>query len=88
MSQNSTGSAESQDDFAADVKFGEWLREQRNRMGLTLEECAKRAALSVERLKCLELGLSERGITSSEGSRLASVYQVSLAELSGLAAKA
>lgn len=78
----------SEDDFAADICFGEWLRAQRVRVGLALEVSAQLAELSVRRLKCLELGLSDRGITHPEATRLATIYGIALPELLTRAAKA
>jgi transcriptional regulator with XRE-family HTH domain len=70
-----------QDDYQADIRFGEWLRAQRVRAGLSLEDAAKRADLSVGRLKALEMGLSERGVTRVEATKLGAAYSVPLAEL-------
>ncbi|MDR3607194.1 MAG: hypothetical protein P4M08_07430 [Oligoflexia bacterium] len=76
-----TSKSESNDDFASDIRFGEWLRAQRNHVGLALEMSAKLAELSVRRLKCLELGLSGRGITQPEAARLAGVYGITAAQV-------
>ena len=70
-----------QDDYSADIKFGEWLRLKRTSQGLSIEATAKLAELSVGRLKGLEMGLSGRGITSQEAKRLGSVYKIELKEI-------
>jgi transcriptional regulator with XRE-family HTH domain len=72
---------EDQDDYQADICFGEWLRSQRVRTGLTIEKAAEDSNISIQRLKALEMGLSERGITRSESVRVCTVYQVPLQDL-------
>ncbi len=76
------------DDYQADIRFGEWLRSQRVRTGLSLEAAAQGAGLTLERLKGLEMGLSERGITRPEATRLCGVYHLELQELLAQAARA
>lgn len=76
------------DDYQADIRFGEWLRSQRVRTGLSIEAAAQGAGLTMERLKGLEMGLSERGITRTEASRLCGVYRIALEELLAQAARA
>lgn len=69
------------------LKFGEWLRSQRQRCGLSIESTAKLAEISVGRLKSLELGLSGKRITRPEATRLASIYRVLHDEILDQAAK-
>ena len=69
------------DDYAADIRFGEWLRSQRVRVGLSLEESAKLAMITVERLKGLEMGLSGKGITRSEATRLGTAYKLEVHDI-------
>jgi hypothetical protein len=73
--------ADEKDDYAADIRFGEWLRSQRVRVGISLEESAKLALISVERLKGLEMGLSGRGITRPEAIRLSMAYRIEPSEI-------
>jgi hypothetical protein len=80
-------SADERDDYQADIRFGEWLRSQRVRVGMSLEDAAKSASLSVERLKGLEMGLSERGITRAEAVRISKVYQIGVDDLLAQAAR-
>jgi transcriptional regulator with XRE-family HTH domain len=88
MKENPSSPESSHDDFASDIRFGEWLRAQRNHAGLALEVSAKLAELSVRRLKCLELGLSGRGITSLEAERLAEIYGIAVSKIMNRAATA
>src|SRR4051794_7797651 len=69
------------DDYSADIRFGEWLRSQRVRAGLSIDESAKLAVISVERLKGLETGLSGRGITHPEAVRIGGAYKVQVEEI-------
>jgi hypothetical protein len=80
-------SIEESDDYQADIKFGEWLRAQRVKTGLSLEDASKGAELSVERLKGLETGLSERGVTRPEAVRLCTLYRIDLKDLLSAAAR-
>ncbi|MCM2322930.1 MAG: helix-turn-helix domain-containing protein, partial [Oligoflexia bacterium] len=66
------------DDYQSDIQFGEWLRSRRMERGLTLEAAAEKAAMPVERLKGLEMGYSERGITPGEATHLAKLYGLKL----------
>jgi len=75
------------DDYQADIRFGEWLRCQRVRAGLSIEKAAEASSLTIDRLKTLEMGLSERGITHPESVRICTVYQISLNEMLEQAAK-
>jgi enoyl-CoA hydratase/carnithine racemase len=74
-------SSEARDDYSADIRFGEWLRSQRVRVGLSIDRSAEMAELSAERLKALEMGLSGRGITRAEAGRLGKVYGLEIREL-------
>jgi hypothetical protein len=76
------------DDFTADIRFGEWLRSQRVRAGLALEVAAKLSELSLRRLQCLELGLTGRGITRLEATRLAAIYKIAVPEVMEQATRA
>lgn len=75
------------DDYQSDIRFGEWLSSQRTKIGITLEAAAREAAIAVERLKALEKGYCERGITRAESVRLCNVYRVELSELLSQASK-
>jgi transcriptional regulator with XRE-family HTH domain len=69
------------DDYDSDIRFGEWLRNARTRAELTLETAAQASTIPLERLKALELGYSDRGITRDEASRLAQAYRVPLEDV-------
>ncbi len=69
------------DDYDCDIRFGEWLRSARTKQQLTVEAAAQSAAMPAERLKALELGYSDRGITQDESVRLSKVYRIPLEEL-------
>jgi transcriptional regulator with XRE-family HTH domain len=66
------------DDYELDINFGYWLKDQRISAGFTLEEAAKKSNVSIQRLKSLEMGYAERGITQAESERLCAVYQIAL----------
>lgn len=68
-------------DHEIDVEFGQWLRNQRNNCGLTLEVASQKSGVPVERLKSLELGYAEKGITKVESDRLKALYRLDLQEL-------
>lgn len=68
-------------DYDEDVQFGHWLREQRTRVGLTLEQAAATTGVPEARLKSLEMGYAEKGITMSESKKLSATYRVELKEL-------
>lgn len=68
------------DDYQFDVQFGEWLRQQRDHLQLSLEAAAQQAGMTAERLKGLELGYSQKGITHAESTRLCATYRLSLDE--------
>ena len=69
-----------QDDYQSDIRFGEWLRTQRVRAGLTLESASTATGLPVDRLKALEMGLSDRGITKAEANKISGLYKIPLHE--------
>lgn len=75
------------DDYKSDVEFGSWLREKRTQAGLSLEDAAQKTFISLERLKALELGYSERGVTRAESVRLSEAYHVALDTLLAEASK-
>lgn len=68
-------------DHEIDVEFGQWLRDRRTRTGLSLEQAAERSNTSVDRLKSLELGYAEKGITGPESKKISAVYKIDLQEL-------
>lgn len=68
-------------DHEIDVEFGQWLRNQRNNCGLTLEIASQKSGVPVERLKSLELGYAEKGITKMESDKLKTLYRLDLQEL-------
>lgn len=69
------------DDYTDDMEFGKWLRDQRVNAGLSLEEASEQAEISPQRLKSLEMGLSDKGITHKESERLSKTYRVVLKEI-------
>ncbi|MBI3543744.1 MAG: helix-turn-helix domain-containing protein [Deltaproteobacteria bacterium] len=71
---------EAKTDHEIDVEFGQWLRDQRSRCGLTLEQAAQRSGVAVERLKSLELGYAEKGITQHEADKIRTIYKLDLKE--------
>ena len=68
--------ADAKDDYSQDMDFGKWLKQLREASGQTIEQIAQKAQLTPERLRSLELGYSERGITKPEATRLAKAYNV------------
>ena len=72
---------EEKSDHEVDMEFGQWLRDQRAKTKLTMEEAAQRAGLLPERLKSLELGYAEKGITQQEAQKLCSAYRIDIKEL-------
>src|SRR5689334_7441788 len=76
----SLGAKNKVDDYQSDVQFGEWLRKQREQKGLTLERASKEAMIETSRLKALEVGYADRGITRSEAVRLCAVYKIAVGE--------
>jgi hypothetical protein len=69
------------DDYMADMEFGAWLRDQRVCAGFSLEEACQKASISPQRLKSLEMGLSERGINQQESEKLCGIYRIVLRDL-------
>ncbi|MGZ6369429.1 MAG: helix-turn-helix domain-containing protein [Bdellovibrionota bacterium] len=65
-------------DFESDSEFGKWLKEQRARCSLTVEEAAQKSGVPVARLKSLEMGYAEKGIIQSECEKLAALYKIAL----------
>lgn len=76
------------DDYNSDSKFGHWLRQQRVTAGLTLKQAALKTGLTEERIKALEIGYAERGITHAESQKLAAIYKVKLDEFISMAISA
>lgn len=68
-------------DHEIDIEFGQWLRDRRMGCGLTLEQSAQRTGIPSERLKSLELGYAQKGITSQESQRLCALYRLDAQEL-------
>jgi transcriptional regulator with XRE-family HTH domain len=69
------------DDYQSDIHFGEWLRKVREQKGLTIERAAREAMIEASRLRALEVGYAERGITRPEATRLSTAYQITLDDL-------
>jgi transcriptional regulator with XRE-family HTH domain len=69
---------EEKDDYQSDKQFGAWLKEQRTRVGLTLEDAAAKSCIADSRLKSLEVGYAEKGINKDECEKLASLYKIDL----------
>jgi hypothetical protein len=76
------------DDYDSDSKFGHWLREQRITAGLNVKQAALKSGISEERIKALEIGYAERGITHSESQKLSMIYKINLPELLSMATSA
>lgn len=76
---------EQKTDHEIDIEFGVWLRDRRVQCGLTLEQAAARTTVAVERLKSLELGYAEKGITQNESKKICAAYKISLEEFLGRA---
>lgn len=68
-------------DHEIDIEFGQWLRDRRTASGLTLEQAAQRTGLPSERLKSIELGYAQKGITQQESQRLCALYRLDAQEL-------
>ncbi len=73
-------------DYESDSRFGHWLRDQRVRAGLNLRQAAMNSGIAEERLKALEIGYAERGITLSESEKISAAYKVTLVEFLSKAA--
>ncbi len=67
-------------DHEIDIEFGQWLRDRRTRSGLTLEQAAERSKMPVERLKSLELGYAQRGVTQQESEKICATFKINLQE--------
>ena len=67
-------------DYEADMEFGRWLRAQRVALGLTIEQAAEKTAIASSRLKSLEVGYAEKGITKAESEKLCALYRIDLKE--------
>lgn len=78
--------AEEKTDHEIDIEFGQWLRDLRMRCKMSVEQAAQSSALSTERLKSLELGYAEKGITAQESKKICAAYKVSLDEFLARAA--
>lgn len=68
-------------EYDIDIRFGQWLRDQRLRHGLSLEQVAEHSGLSGERLNSLERGYAKKGITRIEAENLSVVYNVFLEDV-------
>lgn len=73
-------------DYEADSNFGRWLRDQRVCMGLTLEQTSLKTGITISRLKALEMGYAERGITHGESEKISAAYKLVLREILSRAA--
>ena len=67
-------------DHEIDIEFGQWLRDRRAQCDLTLEQAAQRTSIAVERLKSLELGYAEKGVTQAESKKICAAYKIDLTE--------
>jgi transcriptional regulator with XRE-family HTH domain len=67
-------------DHEIDIEFGQWLRDLRAGSGLTIEQASQRSGVPVERLKSLELGYAEKGVTQQESKKICVAYKVDLQE--------
>ncbi len=65
-------------DYESDITFGLWLKDQRVRNGFTIEEASKKAEIPLQRLKSLEIGYAEKGITYAESKKLSGLYKIVL----------
>ncbi len=72
---------EDKSDHEVDMEFGQWLRDQRAKTGLTLEQASQRCGLATERLKSLELGYAEKGFTAPESKKVCAAYKIDINEL-------
>ena len=63
-------------DYEIDIRFGQWLKSQRLKQGLSLEQVQRHCGLSSERLNSLEKGFAKKGITRLEAENLSIVYNV------------
>ena len=68
-------------DYDSDITFGFWLKDRRTAAGLTIEEASKKSEIPLQRLKSLEIGYAEKGITYAESQKICAVYHVPLEEL-------
>ncbi len=65
-------------DYDADIVFGAWLRDQRVSAGMSIEEVSKKSGISIQRIKSLEVGYAEKGITKAESEQLCTAYKIVL----------
>lgn len=68
------------DDYELDLTFGQWLREQRMTLKLSVEQVSHVCGISSQRLRSLEVGYAEKGITREESEKLCSLYKKELKE--------
>lgn len=73
-----TNATSNLDDYELDVRFGLWLKEAREKAGLSLTDAARTSRIPEARLKSLEVGYADRGITRRESESLCVVYKVPL----------
>jgi hypothetical protein len=71
---------EEKTDHEIDIEFGQWLRDMRTRCKLSVEQAAQSSTLPVERIKSLELGYAEKGITKQESQKICTAYRIGLEE--------
>ena len=67
-------------DHEVDMEFGQWLRDQRTKSGLTIEQASERSGVQAERLKSLELGYAKKGVTAQESQKVAAAYRINIQE--------
>jgi transcriptional regulator with XRE-family HTH domain len=65
-------------DYDSDITFGIWLKDQRVANGLSIEDVSRKSGISVQRLKSLEIGYAEKGITHAESQKLCVLYKIEL----------
>ena len=58
------------------IKFGNWLKEQRVGLGLSLREASWRSGMSLQRLLSIESGTLEVGINNVEVISVCKIYRI------------
>lgn len=62
------------------MKFGNWLKEQRVGLGLSLREASWRSGMSLQRLLSIEAGSLQVGLNSVECISVCKTYRITSAE--------
>jgi cytoskeletal protein RodZ len=57
-------------------RFGEWVKEQRLGVGMSLREASSRTAMSLHRLSSIENGIFEIQLNSIEVNSLCRTYRI------------